>query len=684
MSVCKILGLGSALILIGGCQSWQFQGVEELPPPEAVPETSEPGEVQVRYYDNLDGVEIDTMTASAKFPDNPDEVASLTSLEDPENRAEYYGSYVRGFIKPPASGEYRFFISGNDQAEFWLSTSDSPENVDLLSLTPAWTNVNEFDKYSSQTSRYVTLDSSKRYYFEVLQKEGFGSDHFAVAWEGPGISREVIGSSYIYSYAKPAIDTGQTGQEAYNLGYRVGYVDGTEGLTFNPAFPPADQDQDGLYDNWEVVNGLNPDDSNDASSDPDGDQLAAADEFLIGTSENKSDTDGDGIPDGVEFANELDPLDDTDAQGDLDSDGSSNLEEYIAGTVINDPSSTPTAAPSPEPEPEPEPEPTPTEPSYIAGFGAQYFEGTSFNRFVLTDVHGAVDFDWARGQPLPEMPEDQFSIRWNGIFTAPHESGSNEYRFTVSTNDGVRLYANGQLVIDDWTSHPTRTFTYDRSLSAGEQLKLTIEYFEGSGSAVARYSATNLSTGESLSTASTVSTPDPSTRQGLDSDGDGISDTWELRHGLSVWVPDAGVVNNSQGITNIEAYEASLDPYTLETVAPEGDSTTSGGTGDTSTTPSEPTTSEPTSPDSGSVTLTWTAPLTRLDGSSIALSEIASYTIDYGQDVNSLQQSVNIGGDQTSYTFDGLASGTWYFTIKVLDTNGLSSPPSSPVSTQVQ
>ncbi|MEP4309779.1 MAG: fibronectin type III domain-containing protein, partial [Lentilitoribacter sp.] len=88
--------------------------------------------------------------------------------------------------------------------------------------------------------------------------------------------------------------------------------------------------------------------------------------------------------------------------------------------------------------------------------------------------------------------------------------------------------------------------------------------------------------------------------------------------------------------------------------------------------------------DYGSVTLTWTAPLTRLDGSSIALSEIASYTIDYGQDVNSLQQSVNIGGDQTSYTFDGLASGTWYFTIKVLDTNGLSSPPSSPVSTQVQ
>lgn len=689
MSVFKALGLGSALILLGGCQSWRFQSVEELPPPAAEPETSQPGEVEVRYYDNLDGAEIDTMTASAKFPSNPDSVASLNSLEDPENRAEDYGSYVRGFIKPPTSGEYRFFISGNDQAEFWLSTSDSPENVDLLAMTPAWTSINEFDKYSSQTSRYVTLDPSKRYYFEVLQKEGFGSDHFAVAWEGPGISQEVIGSSYIYSYAKPAIDTGQTGKEAYNLGYRVGYVDGTEGLSFNPAFPPADQDQDGIYDNWEVVNGLNPNDSSDATSDPDGDLLAAADEFLIGTSENTADSDGDGIPDGVEFANELDPLYKQDAQEDLDNDGYSNLEEYVAGTVINDPDDSPTAAPSPEPEPEPDPTPSPTEPSYVAGFGAQYFEGTSFNRFVLTDVHEAVDFDWGRGQPLPELPDDQFSIRWNGIFTAPHQSGENNYRFTVSTNDGVRMFVNGELVIDDWSEHPTTTYTYDRSLAAGEKLNLTIEYFEGTGSAVAQYSATNLTSAENVSTRATVATPDPSTANTLDSDNDGIPDTWELRQGTSVWVPDGGVVNNSQGTSNVEAYQAGLSPYTLATVETDGEPTSGSGSGsDTgeTTTPDEPSTTEPTPPEtgSGSVTLTWTAPSTRLDGSSIALSEIASYTIDYGQDVNNLEESVSVGGDETSYSFDNLASGTWYFKIEVVDTNGLSSPPSNPVSTQIQ
>ena len=105
MSITKVLGLGSTVILISGCQSWQLQDIEDLPPTAALPETSEPGVVEIRYYDNLDGVEIDTMTSATKFPDNPDEVDTLTSLEAPENRVDNYGTYVRGFIKPPTSGE---------------------------------------------------------------------------------------------------------------------------------------------------------------------------------------------------------------------------------------------------------------------------------------------------------------------------------------------------------------------------------------------------------------------------------------------------------------------------------------------------------------------------------------------------------------------------------------------------
>ena len=297
MSITKVLGLGSTVILISGCQSWQLQDIEDLPPTAALPETSEPGVVEIRYYDNLDGVEIDTMTSATKFPDNPDEVDTLTSLEAPENRVDNYGTYVRGFIKPPTSGEYRFFVSGNDKVEFWLSTSSSPDDADILATVPGWTYVNQFSKYSSQTSPYVTLDASQRYYFEVFQKEGAGSDHFAVAWEGPGISQQIVDSNYIHSYAQSGETAGLSEMEAYSLGYRVGFLDGNQGIAFNPEYPPLDEDQDGLYDKWETVYGLDPTNPADSTSDPDNDLLSAADEFLLGTAENNADTDGDGIPD---------------------------------------------------------------------------------------------------------------------------------------------------------------------------------------------------------------------------------------------------------------------------------------------------------------------------------------------------------------------------------------------------
>lgn len=79
----------------------------------------------------------------------------------------------------------------------------------------------------------------------------------------------------------------------------------------------------------------------DANSDPDNDLLVAADEFLLGTSENNPDTDSDEIPDGAEFAFGLDPLNPSDAQGDLDGDGFTNLREYLTNTDPTDDASMP-------------------------------------------------------------------------------------------------------------------------------------------------------------------------------------------------------------------------------------------------------------------------------------------------------------------------------------------------------
>ncbi|WP_196139345.1 PD40 domain-containing protein [Aliikangiella sp. G2MR2-5] len=121
----------------------------------------------------------------------------------------------------------------------------------------------------------------------------------------------------------------------------------------------GDQDNDGMPDEWELVNGLNPMDPSDASTDLDWDTLSNLTEYGLGTDPNnfdsdsdelddgmevslnidptKPDSDGDQLPDGWEYFNSLNPADASDASLDADFDGLNNLEEYLLGSFPQDP-----------------------------------------------------------------------------------------------------------------------------------------------------------------------------------------------------------------------------------------------------------------------------------------------------------------------------------------------------------
>ncbi len=96
-----------------------------------------------------------------------------------------------------------------------------------------------------------------------------------------------------------------------------------------------------------------------------------------------------------------------------------------------------------------------------------------------------IDFDWGYGAPAPGMLADHFSIRWQ--CTAHFPAGT--YRFTATSDDGIRLYVDGQPVIDAWYDHPVRTFTSEIALAEGDH-KVTVTYYENTGLAVAKVSWT--------------------------------------------------------------------------------------------------------------------------------------------------------------------------------------------------
>jgi len=151
------------------------------------------------YWSGIDGYEVSDLTRSPRFAERPDGQEILNSFEGPVDWGETYGSRLRGFLVPPQSGSYTFWISADDKAELWLSTDASPANKTLIARVPEWTSSRQWDKYPSQKSAHVELRAGLRYYVEVLHKESRGGDNVAVGWQMPdsGIERPIPGHRLI-------------------------------------------------------------------------------------------------------------------------------------------------------------------------------------------------------------------------------------------------------------------------------------------------------------------------------------------------------------------------------------------------------------------------------------------------------------------------------------------------------
>lgn len=103
---------------------------------------------------------------------------------------------------------------------------------------------------------------------------------------------------------------------------------------------------------------------------------------------------------------------------------------------------------------------------------------------TLTRTDTNVDFGWGAGSPDPSLPADNFFVRWTGQALAPL---SGTYTFYTISDDGVRLWVNGSLVIDNWTDHSSVTNASPAvTLEAGRKYDIKMEYYEGGGDAVAR------------------------------------------------------------------------------------------------------------------------------------------------------------------------------------------------------
>ncbi|HEY0025310.1 MAG TPA: PA14 domain-containing protein [Longimicrobium sp.] len=118
----------------------------------------------------------------------------------------------------------------------------------------------------------------------------------------------------------------------------------------------------------------------------------------------------------------------------------------------------------------------------VGQYLATYYAGVNLSGSpIQTACAAKIDHDWGAGTLNGTVGGDHFSARWVGR----HSFGEATYRFTVTADDGVRLWVDGVLLIDRWVDQGPTTYTADRVMTAGEH-EVKVEYYERGGGALVR------------------------------------------------------------------------------------------------------------------------------------------------------------------------------------------------------
>jgi hypothetical protein len=192
--------------------------------------------IQAEVWLNIGaGTTVADLTSNARYPSSPDTTEYLDSWLFPPGStggsdwANNYGDRLYGWLKPEQSGDYTFWIAGDDLSELWLSTDGSPTNVKMIAQVTGWTDAMDWDGTTGSTnaaalkSAPITLKAGEKYFMMTLHKEGGGGDSVGVAWQGPGIAaRTLLSAKYVDMFylaplqafapspANGAVDTAQS------------------------------------------------------------------------------------------------------------------------------------------------------------------------------------------------------------------------------------------------------------------------------------------------------------------------------------------------------------------------------------------------------------------------------------------------------------------------------------------
>lgn len=403
---------------------WRWEGPsfsKQLVPSNVLwrlaPETicPENGRILVERWNNVGGSSVSDIPTG----NTPTETEFLTRFESEPTDGDNYGQRFRGFLCPPYTGNYTFYVSSDDQSELWLSSDDDPANRERIAFLGTAVQLRNWYKYPSQKSIEIYLEAGRQYYIEALHKEGGGGDNFAVAWMTPAAAFEApIPGRHLSPYTTnpaPSITLTAPAQGAsFEQGTNVSLT--------------ADASDNGSVTKVEFF----------------------VDDLKVG--------EDDSSPYSLEWMADLIGNHKVHARA-VDNDGrvTSTSKVTISVFSLRDPENPEFA---------------------LNGLDYYYFEGSwtalpDFGNMFSLDAGTVAHFDIG-----VRNREDNFGLLYEGFVDVPTDG---YYEFVIDSDDGSAFYIGDELVVSRDGIHGMGTpQTGGIGLKAGKHI-CTLEYFQGVG-----------------------------------------------------------------------------------------------------------------------------------------------------------------------------------------------------------
>jgi uncharacterized delta-60 repeat protein len=312
-----------------------------------------------------------------------------------------------GSIEAPTTGRYTFYTTTDDGVRLKIGG-----NTIIDHLTP---------QAATEWSGSIDLVGGQKYNIEMSYFERFNGALARLQWSGPGISKQVVPTSRLYTNTQGNPDT----QPPTAVGnFRTTNIGSTSA---NVAWEAATDNA--AVANYEVWADNNP-------------------PVFLG--QDARSYQFNNLEPGTDYVLHVRALDFAGNRGPT----SSLFITTTGGTVSS-------------------------------GLRGEYFNNSDFTAPVMTRTDSNINFNWGTGSPASGIDPDTFSVRWTGQITAPT---TGRYTFYTTTDDGVRLWINNQLLIDKFVPQAATEWSGSIDLVAGQKYDIRMDYFDRSGGAQAKLS----------------------------------------------------------------------------------------------------------------------------------------------------------------------------------------------------